>query len=153
MQPKCEKQVITLRNRLDVLLFVFVVKHFLCCCDVEINPGPTKENLQDDTPDGPNGVHSDSDTLTPGIPLCNLQGIQAYHLMWQHIFWKRYGSRFEKLQSLETNLSLMRNDLGAIKTDIGLVRTRCQEIDKRCDRLEKENEKLSSSMQDAERDV
>ena len=70
MQPKCEKQVITLRNRLDVLLFVFVVKHFLSCCDVEMNPGPTKGNFQNDAPDGPNSVYSDCDTLnTEHTPL------------------------------------------------------------------------------------
>ena len=33
-------QVITTRNRVDVLLFVFVASYFLCCGDVEMNPGP-----------------------------------------------------------------------------------------------------------------
>ncbi|KAL8572593.1 hypothetical protein ACOMHN_017227 [Nucella lapillus] len=33
-------RLITVRNRLDVLLFVFVASYFLCCGDVEVNPGP-----------------------------------------------------------------------------------------------------------------
>ena len=62
---KMRKQVITVRHRLDALLFVFVVRHLLCCGDVEMNPGPMEDNLaqhpqpgdlQDNTPDGPNQV-------------------------------------------------------------------------------------------------
>ncbi|KAL8606584.1 hypothetical protein ACOMHN_009469 [Nucella lapillus] len=33
-------RLITVRNRLDVLLCVFVASYFLCCGDVEVNPGP-----------------------------------------------------------------------------------------------------------------
>ena len=39
---KVRKQVITVRNRLDALLLVFVVRHLLCYDDVEMNPGPRK---------------------------------------------------------------------------------------------------------------
>ena len=40
-------QVITTRNRVDVLLFVFVASYFLCCGDVEMNPGPLdKDDLE-----------------------------------------------------------------------------------------------------------
>ena len=68
---KMRMQVITVRNRLDVLLFVLVVRYSLCCGDVEMNHGPTEDNLaqhpqssdlQDSTPDGPNQVQSDSGT-------------------------------------------------------------------------------------------
>ena len=62
---KVRKQVITVRNRLDALLLVFVVRYLLCYADVEMNPGPTEDHLaqhpqpgdlQDNTPDGPNQV-------------------------------------------------------------------------------------------------
>ena len=68
---KMRKQVITVRHRLDALLFVFVVRHLLCCGDVDMNPWPTEDHLtqhpqsgdpQDDTPDGPNQVQPDSGT-------------------------------------------------------------------------------------------
>ena len=68
---KMRKQVITVRHRLDALLFVFVVRHLMCCGDVEMNTGPMEDNLaqhpqsgdlQDSTPDGPNQVQSDSGT-------------------------------------------------------------------------------------------
>ena len=40
-------QVITTRNRADVLLFVFVASYFLCCGDVEMNPGSLdKDDLE-----------------------------------------------------------------------------------------------------------
>ena len=40
-------QVITTRNRVDVLVFVFVASYFLCCGDVEMNPGPLdKDDLE-----------------------------------------------------------------------------------------------------------
>ena len=51
---KTRVQVITTRNRLDVLLFVFVASYFLCCGDVESNPGPlNKDDLEFQTGNEP----------------------------------------------------------------------------------------------------
>ena len=47
-------QVITTRNRLGVLLFVFVASYSLRCVDVESNPGPLdKDDLESQTGNEP----------------------------------------------------------------------------------------------------
>ena len=37
---KMRVQVVTPRNRLEVLLLVLVARYLLCCGDIELNPGP-----------------------------------------------------------------------------------------------------------------
>ena len=37
---KMHVQVVTPRNRLEVLLLVLVVRYLLCCGDIELKPGP-----------------------------------------------------------------------------------------------------------------
>ncbi|KAL8599625.1 hypothetical protein ACOMHN_053684 [Nucella lapillus] len=56
-------RLITVRNRLDVLLFVFVASYFLCCGDVELNPGPVDS-------DSPSQQQHDTEehSVTPGRP-------------------------------------------------------------------------------------
>ena len=90
-------KVITARNRFDALLLVFVVRYLLCCGDVEMNPGPTEENLaqhpqlgdlqQDDTPDGSNQVQSDCGTprkctadtsISPDMATQILEAIESF---------------------------------------------------------------------------
>ena len=50
---KMRVQVVTPRNRPEILLFVFVARYLLCCGDIELNPGPfgkeTDEHTTQDT--------------------------------------------------------------------------------------------------------
>ena len=158
---KMRVQVITTRNRLDVLLFVFVASYFLCCGDVESNPGPLdKDDLEpqarkeprddasgaDKQPPVPRTVSTEptASRTTPDTGIAPDMASQILDAIRQQSV---------QFQSLETNMNQMRNDLGSIKTDMGLVRTKCEEIDERCNRLETNYQTLSSAVQETNTDV
>ena len=158
---KMRVQVIITRNRLDVLLFVFVASYFLCCGDVESNPGPLgKDDLKpqarkeprddasgaDKRPPVPRTVSTEPTVLrtTPDTGIAPDMASQILDAIRQQSV---------QFQSLETNMNQMRKDLGSIKTDIGLVRTKCEETDERCNRLETNYQTLSSEVQEINTDV
>ena len=153
---KTRVQVITTRNRPDVLLFVFVASYFLCCGDVESNPGPlNKDDLEFQTGNEPcdDASRVDKQLPVPGTvsteptaPRTNPDTGIAPDMASQILDTIRQQS--VQFHSLETNMNQMRKDLGSIKTDIGLVRTKCEETDERCNRLETNYQTLSSAVQD-----
>ena len=42
-------QVVTPRNRLEVLRFVYVARYLLCCGDTELKPGPFRKETDKHT--------------------------------------------------------------------------------------------------------
>ena len=155
-------QVITTRNRVDVLLFVFVASYFLCCGDVEMNPGPLdKDDLGsksgNERPDGTTSetgvkpqasktVSTELATAWPSPDTCLVPDMASQIL-------DAIRQQNMQFQSLKASMNQVRNDLGSIKTDMGLVRAKCEEIDKRCHTLETNYQTLSSAVQDANADV
>ena len=160
---KTRVQVITTRNRLDVLLLVFVAGFFLCCGDVESNPGPLdKDDLEpqarkeprddasgaDKQPPVPRTVSTEPATASRTTPDTSIAPDTASQIL------DALRQQSVQFRSLENNMNQMRKDLGSIKTgDIGLVRRKCEEIDERCSRLETNNQTLSSAVQETNTDV
>lgn len=160
---KMRVQVIRARGRLDILWFVFVASYFLCCGDVEMNPGPTTDATNVAGPDKHNEGKGDttnesnqyrqpetvSKQTTPvptAIETCIAPDMAAQIL-------KAIQQQGEKFESLETNMHHIQTDLSSIKTDIGVVKSKCDAIDKRCDKLESNYQTLTTAVHSNKDDV
>ena len=153
-------QVVTPRNRLEVLLFVFVASYLLCCGDVELNPGPpenetdtqTSQDLQEEAPKTKrHETRVDLQTVSTEIPV-RATSTDIEQDMGARIL-EAIQQQNENFQSLQTSVNLMRDDVGAVKTDINHVRLKCEEIGSRCDRMEKKQSELSSKLQENKSDI
>ena len=122
---KMHVQVVTPRNRLQVLLFVFVANYLLCCGGIELNPGAlgkeadkhTAQDSQEEisTTKGNKG-RVDSQTarrLTEKIfvQLVSTDIDQEMGLRIREAFQQQN----ESFQSLQISINLMRDDTRAVK--------------------------------------
>ena len=159
---RMRKQVITTRNRAEVLLFVFVARYFLICHDVEVHPGPVnnsgavhssvdhpKDDATDRTKDKPSAEKTVSDDCTS--PQCS-PGTSVPPDMAAKIL-DAIEKQSKQFQSLQENLNSVSSDLSSIKSDIGEVKSRCEAIDKRCDQLDNQNRKLASTVNENSGDI
>ena len=157
---KTRTQVVTPRNRLEVLLFVFMASYLLCCGDVELNPGPTGNETDTQTSQDPQEeapktkryeTRVDLQTVSTEIPV-RATSTDIEQDMGARIL-EAIQQPNENFQSLQTSMNLMRDDIGAVKTDINHVRLKCEEIGSRCDRMEKKQSELSSKLQENRNDI
>jgi len=134
MYNKMKTRVITVRHKLDTVIFVFVACYLLCCGDIEMNPGPVTNT---ETTYEKNKHNNDA---TPPSTTDSLSSDVATKIL-------------ETVQAMRADMNGMCSDIGSIKTDIGRVRDKCDDIDNRCRRLETENSKLAESVADMAEDV
>jgi archaellum component FlaC len=157
---KMRVRLITVRNRVDFLLFVFVAAYLLCCGDVELNPGPMQNEQH--APEESTKVHdsgmtaatgaADTSKTSGGPPSESAAGTGIPTDVAAEIL-ETLRTQAERFKSMETDMSSMRIDLGDIKSDIGQVRKKCEEIGRRCDSLEEDTQKLTSSLTETKDDV
>ena len=154
---KMHVQVVTPRNRLEVLLLVLVVRYLLCCGDIELKPGPfgretdkhTTQDPQEETATtqgdkarvNPQTVSGHTDEICVQSVPTDIDQDMALRIL------EVIQQQNEKFQSLQISINLMRDDMEAVKTDISHVRIKCEEIGRRCDRIEKEHSELSMKIQ------
>ena len=129
---KMRVQVVTPRNRLEVLLFVFVARYLLCCGDIELNPGPfgkeADKHTTQDTQDETSTTQGDKVRLDPLTVSRHTDKISVQSVptdMDQDMdlrILEASQEQNEKFQSLQISMNLMRDDMGAVKTDITQVR-------------------------------
>ncbi|KAL8597120.1 hypothetical protein ACOMHN_008193 [Nucella lapillus] len=60
-------RIVSVQNRLQCVLFVFVAAYLLCCGDIEMNPGPTGSTQQATTNDDMSRTEADTSAGTSRI--------------------------------------------------------------------------------------
>ena len=162
-EVKMRVQVVTPRNRAEVLLFVFVARYLLCCGDIELNPGPfeketdkhtTQATQQETSTTNGDKARVDPQTVSRHTDKISMQSVPT-NIDQDMGLWilEAIQRQNEKFQSLQISMNLMRDDMGAVKTDISQVRIKCEEIGRTCDRIEKEHSELSTKLQVNKSDI
>lgn len=114
---KMHTQVMTPRNRLEVLLFMFMASYLLCCGDVELNPGPpgnetdmhTLQDLQEEAPKTKHyETRVDPQTVSTEIPVqATSTNIEQNMGAW---IPEAIQQQNESFQWLQTSMNLMQDD-------------------------------------------
>jgi archaellum component FlaC len=164
MAVKMRARTVKTRNRVEVVLFVFVITYLLSCGDIEANPGPPKRITEPRLSNRQHEKERNEEALLKGGRLsdCNPSdiehrdigqdlGAQILEAMRQQK--EAIQQQTRQFDSLQSSMKTVLDDIGSIKTEIGHVRSKCEDIKRRCDSLEKANEGLQSTVTSSLKDI
>ena len=138
------------RNKFEVLLFVSVACYFLCCGDVEMNPGPSESGSsgheQCDTENPTQHTTAEDNTQTESKQVSGHQETTSQLYSGHAHLGQDLGSTILKeIRKMNDKFEDFQQDIGKIKYDIGIINSAFVDLQGRCERLEETTEELKEN--------